>query len=197
MADDKARSTGASIPLDASSPSESDEELAVRCDNAAFVTLYRRHLTGVYRYLYSRLGEVQEAENLTGSVFERAWSSLGSYKPTGSFKGWLFTIASHTLADHYRHSKRSPRTLRVGDHEVLDTTPGPEESVLATETLQMVLSVIATLPPDQQEVISLRFMAELPYKEIARVMGKREAAVKMSAYRALESIRRRCADVYE
>ena len=77
---------------------------------------------------------------------------------------------------------------------LVDSSPGPEEGVLAEERLQYVLSVIETLLEEQQEIISLRFMAELPYKEIAQIMGKREAAVKMTAYRALAEIKRRCED---
>ncbi len=176
------------------SPSlEADEELAVRGDNAAFITLYRRHLRSVYSYLYSRLGSVQEAEDLTAQTFERAWASLSSYRPTGLFKGWLFTIAYRTLADYYRH--RRVHTVAGSEAEYLvDGSPGPEAAFMQAERLQFVLSVIAILSEEQQEIISLRFMAELPYKEIAQIMGKREAAVKMAAYRALEEVRRRCAD---
>src|SRR5207253_11232152 len=67
----------------------------------------------------------------------------------------------------------------------------PGEAVLASEELRQVLDIIAGLSREQQEVIALRFMAELRYGEIAQVTGKREAAVKMIAYRALEEIRRR------
>lgn len=179
------------------SPSlEADEELAVRGDNAAFITLYRRHLRTVYSYLYSRLGSVQEAEDLTAQTFERAWASLASYRPTGLFKGWLFTIAYRTFADYYRH--RRVHTVAGSEADYLvDGSLGPEAAVMQAEQLQFVLSVIATLSEEQQEIISLRFMAELHYKEIAQIMGKREAAVKMAAYRALAEVRRRCADVDE
>src|SRR5690348_7351843 len=79
----------------------SDEALAARGDAASFTTLYRRHLRPVYSYLYARLGNMQEAEDVTSLTFERAWSSLKSYRQrsTGSFRGWLFTIAHRALAD--------------------------------------------------------------------------------------------------
>src|SRR5437762_4442240 len=81
---------------------ESDEALAVRGDAESFIRLYHRHLPAVYRYLLARLGQQQDAEDVTALVFERAWTGLKRYRPCGSFRGWLFTIAGRALADHYR-----------------------------------------------------------------------------------------------
>ena len=196
MLDRPSQAAGKAVGQTESPPLEADEELAARGDNAAFIMLYKRHLRGVYSYLYSRLESVQEAEDLTAQTFERAWSSLSSYRPTGLFKSWLFTIAYRNFADHYRH--RRVHTVAGSEADYLaDSALGPEAAFMQAEQLQLVLSVIATLSEDQQEIVSLRFMGELPYKEIARIMGKREAAVKMAAYRALEEVRRRCADVEE
>lgn len=175
---------------------ESDETLAARGSVDDFIALYRRYLGPVYRYLYARLGgDRQEAEDVTSTVFERAWTSIRSYKPVGSFRGWLFTIASRALADHYRGGRRS-RTVQVDtlQESLLDPASGPEESALVSEQVRGVLRVIAALGDEQREVITLRFMAGLRYSEIAAVMKKREAAVKMVAYRALEEIRRRYRD---
>ncbi|MFL5734202.1 MAG: RNA polymerase sigma factor [Chloroflexia bacterium] len=170
---------------------DSDEALAARGDVDSFVLLYRRHLGSVYAYLYARLGNRQEAEDVTTLVFERAWTGLKIYRPEGSFRAWLFTIAQRRLSDHYR--QRKPPETRVEDlaETLVDPAAGPEEMALESEQLRQVLEIIAGLSREQQEVIALRFMGELRYGEIARVTGKREAAVKMIAYRALEEIRRR------
>ena len=170
---------------------DTDEALAVRGDADSFVLLYRKHLRPVYGYLYARLGNRQEAEDVTTLVFERAWLSLKRYRPSGSFKSWLFTIAQRGLSDHYRRRKPHPVRVESVADTLLDPAAGPEESALASEELRQVLEIIAGLSREQQEVIALRFMAELHYGEIAQVTGKREAAVKMIAYRALEEIRRR------
>jgi RNA polymerase sigma factor (sigma-70 family) len=170
---------------------DTDESLAVRGDVDSFVVLYRRHLRSVYGYLYARLGNRQEAEDVTTLVFERAWTALRRYRPSGSFKSWLFTIARRALADHYRQRKPRPVVVEEVEETLLDPAAGPEEAALASEQLRQVLEIIEGLGREQQEVIALRFMAELRYGEIARITGKREAAVKMIAYRALEEIRRR------
>jgi RNA polymerase sigma-70 factor (ECF subfamily) len=174
--------------------SYTDEALAARGDADSFIVLYRKHLRPVYGYLYARLRDREEAEDLAALVFERALSGIKSYKATGSFAGWLYTIAHRALADHYR--KRRPRQVPVETHAdtLLDPGAGPEDRAIASDQVRRILQIIAQFGQEQQDVIALRFMAGLPYAEIAQAMGKSEAAVKMIAYRALEEIRRRCGD---
>lgn len=176
----------------------SDEALAARGDAESFTQLYRRHLRPVYSYLYARLGNTQEAEDMTSLAFERAWVGLKGYRrtATGSFKGWLFTIAHRALVDRYR--RKETRSLPVGEvpGNLRDPARGPEDQAVLSEQVQHVLRAIEGLSREQQEVVGLRFLGELPYKEIASIVGKQEAAVKMIAYRALEEIKRRCGDDY-
>jgi len=173
-----------------------DEALAAIGDAASFTLLYRRHLRPVYVYLYARLGNTQEAEDLAGITFERAWASIKSYKPkhAGSFRGWLLTIAHRVVADRFR--RKETRSVPIGnlEREMHDPRHGPEEAVVLSDEVQQVLQAMSSLSQDQQEVIGLRFLAGLSYKEIASIMRKREGAIKMAAYRALEEIRRRCGD---
>ena len=176
----------------------SDDALAARGDAASFAYLYRRHLRPVYGYLYARLGNTHEAEDLTSLAFERAWAGLKKYKPnvTGSFRGWLLTVAHHALVDRYR--RKEAQSVPIGDvaGDLHDPARGPEEQAVVSEQVRQVLKAIGDLSREQQEVVGLRFLGELAYKEIANIVGKREAAVKMIAYRALEEIRRRCGDEY-
>lgn len=72
----------------------SDEALAVLGDADSFMQLYHRHLKPVYSYLYARLGNRKEVEDMAAMTFERALSSIKGYRPTGSFAGWLFTICT-------------------------------------------------------------------------------------------------------
>ena len=173
---------------------EQTPQLAVRADADSFVHLYRLYLNPVYSYLYARLGNRHEAEDVTSVAFERAWSSLVNYVPTGSFKAWLFTIVNRSLADYYRSRKPTP----VEVDSLADTLPdggmGPEDTVIASEQVRYVMSAMSVLSPDQQEIIALRFLGELRYKEIAEILGKREAAVKMAAYRGLDEMRKLLTD---
>jgi RNA polymerase sigma-70 factor, ECF subfamily len=173
---------------------EQAEQLAVRADADSFVHLYRLYLNPVYSYLYARLGNRQEAEDITSVAFERAWSSISRYAPTGSFKAWLFTIVNRSLADYYRSRKPAPVEVDTLADVLTDGSLGPEETVIASEQVRHVMSVMSALSAEQQEIIALRFLGELRYKEIAEILGKREAAVKMAAYRGLDEMRRLLTD---
>ncbi len=180
-----------SLPMVPAGEPESDEALAVRGDAESFVRLYRTHVWAVYRYLLARLGQPQDAEDVTSLAFEHAWISLPRYRPIGSFRGWLFTIVQRTLFN-YRRGRTLPAVPIDTLAEILtDSAEGPEAQAIRREQVRQVLQVIATLSPEQQEVIRLRFLAELRYPEIAQVLGKGESAVKMTLYRALKEIERR------
>lgn len=159
-----------------------------------FISLYRDNLRFVHNYLYVRLGNRQDAEDMTALVFEKAWVSLKNYQPTGSFKAWLFTIANRTLVDHYRQSKVTSVPLEAIVEELLDPATNLEENAINQEQLRQILRSIEGLSKDQKEIFYLRFIADLRYKEIAQVTGKGESAVKMTTHRVIDDIRRQCLD---
>ncbi len=148
----------------------------------AFAVLYRRYLTPLYRYLYRRLGNGHEAEDLTSQVFMEALDGLAAnrYRKDGCFPAWLFTIARRRLADFYRQRPTAE----------LNDPPSPEPALLSAiekgEDLQRLAHLLIQLGEDRQELLRLRFSAGLSFAEIARLEGRSEAAVKMSLYRTLD-----------
>jgi RNA polymerase sigma factor (sigma-70 family) len=171
-----------------------DEVLVKRGDGVSFAELYERHLPGIYRYMASRAPSPEEAEDLASEVFHQAWVNRRSYRSNGSFRAWMFGIARRTLADHYRR-RRPVVPLNPAVAALLpDHEPMPEEHALQQERVLQARQLLSGLSLEQQEVLSLRFAAELTYAEIATVIHKREEAVKKIAYRALESIRGRSVD---
>jgi RNA polymerase sigma-70 factor (ECF subfamily) len=164
----------------------------VPLDDDTFALLYERHLPGVYRYLSSRVASREEAEDLTSEAFRAAWTSRRAYTGRGTFRAWLFCIVRRTLADHYRGGRRPVAVLEDQlANRLPDDAPTPEEEALRQEQQRAARQLLAGLNAQQQEVLSLRFAAELTYPEIAIVIGKREAAVKKIAQRALEALRGR------
>ena len=172
---------------------ETDAQLVIltRQDRSAFADLYRRYLLHIYRYIYRRVGNRQDAEDLTALVFTEALESLEDYQEQGSFAGWLFTIAHRRVADHYRQQRKRISLERVAS-TLSDSRPGPEAQALRHDRLELVAQAMDELTPDRQEVVTLRFFGELSNEEVAQVMGKSEAAVKMLVYRAIRQLRRRC-----
>jgi RNA polymerase sigma-70 factor (ECF subfamily) len=159
---------------------------AARCDPAAFAALYQRYVTPVYRYVYSRLGHVADAEDLTARVFTEALEGLHRYREQGSFAAWLFTIARHRVIDYYR-SQRPSLPLE----EALDSPCDgidPLGHLVQEEALRRLAALVAQLDEEQQELLRLRFAGGLTYSEIGGIVGRSEAAVKMAVHRLLHRL---------
>lgn len=156
-----------------------------RRDPDAFAELYSHYLTPVYRYLYRRLGNVHDAEDLTTQVFIDVLEGLakGRFQRNGCFPAWLFTIARRRIADFYRQRLASP----------LSDVPSADPTLLVAlekqDDLKRLTALLAQLDEKKRELLRLRFSAELNFGEIAMLEGMNEAAVKMALYRILEWLR--------
>ena len=140
----------------------------------------------VYRYLYLRLGNRHDSEDLASQVFIETLEGLGQnrYKENGCFPAWLFTIVRRRLVDFQR--QRAPVPLE--EHESSD--PDPLDQVQADESVKCLSSLLADLDKEKQELLRLRFAAELSFAEIAALENQSEAAVKMTVYRAIDWLRK-------
>jgi RNA polymerase sigma-70 factor (ECF subfamily) len=156
-----------------------------RHDPDTFATLYRQHVDPIYRFCYRRLGTKEAAEDATAQVFAKALAGFSNYRG-GSFQGWLFTIASHVVADEGRASRPTAPLAAAAD--VIDSAPGPEEELLASEDTQTLHALIMALPPEQRRVLELR-LAGLSGVEIARVLGRSHGTVRNLQHRTLVRLR--------
>lgn len=156
-----------------------------RSNTEAFGVLYRRYLTPLYRYLYRRLGNVHDAEDLTAQVFSEALEGLadGRYREDGCFVAWLFTIARRRMVDFYR------RRPAVALADAPDAEPGLAAAVEKGEDLQRLARLVGLLDEEHQELLRMRFSAGLSFGEIGQIEGRSEAAVKMAFHRTLEHLR--------
>jgi RNA polymerase sigma-70 factor (ECF subfamily) len=156
-----------------------------RRDPEAFSALYRRYLTPVYRYLYRRLGNVHDAEDIAAQVFTEALEGLvaGRYHEGGRFPAWLFSIAAHKLTDFYRTRSH----LELDDPVSAETGWQPE--IEKNDDWQHLVRLLAQMEEEKQELLRLRFSAGLSFSEIAMLDGRSEAAVKMTIYRSLAWLR--------
>lgn len=168
---------------------ELDDEAALvaaaRHNADAFALLYRRYVTPIYRYLYSRTGNAGDAQDLTAQVFLEALESLSRYHDRGNFAAWLFTIARRRAVDHYR---RTP-CLSLDDIDDLPARNDPVADVIERETLEQLGTLVSQLDAGQRELLQLRFAGDLTFRQIGVVQGRSEAAVKMALRRVLDHLR--------
>ncbi len=169
-----------------------DENLvrrAVEGDVEAFGDLYEHYLPEIYRYVFYRVGERQEAEDLTETVFLNVWQALPRFRVGEvSFRSWLYRVAHNLLVDHYRTTK--PTIDLAQEMPLQDPSPSPEQQVMDLERQSQIARWLAQLPPDYQQVLTLRFVNGLSHAQAAEVMGRTEGAVRVLQHRALRALRR-------
>jgi RNA polymerase sigma-70 factor (ECF subfamily) len=161
---------------------------AKRGDEAAIGQLYRQYAPGIYGYVVSRIREPAVADDLTSEVFVRALEGLSRFEYRGiSLSAWLYRIAHDRLVDHFRRQAREP-TLPLDD-EFLPAQEGLEQEVDVRLRIQQLRGAMEKLTAEQHQVILLRFISGLKLQEIAYVMDKSTAAVKMLQLRALTRLK--------
>lgn len=157
-------------------------------DGEAFAQLYEAYLDRVYRFIFFRVTDAQIAEDLTSEVFLKAWQNLSRYHPHGPFLAWLYAIARNTVIDSYR-TKKPTVSLEEAAPIVAQDDKLDDQMQFQFE-MQAVQAAMQHLTQEQQEVITLKFIAEYDTTQIAEHMGKSEGAVRALQMRALQALAR-------
>jgi RNA polymerase sigma factor (sigma-70 family) len=154
-------------------------------DVTAFEELYMRYETRLFGYILGMVGEREEAEDLFQETFYKVLRTLDRYREQGSFRSWLFTVASNLCRDHLR--SRARRTPVDPELVPLKTSAlDPEGALERKEDLRALSRLVADLPDVQREVVLLRTRSGLSFREIARLqdcplgtaLGRMHMAVK-------------------
>jgi RNA polymerase sigma-70 factor (ECF subfamily) len=180
-------------PLDTAAEDTGAEALLVeqaRTDPAAFGVLYTRYVDRIYAYIYHRVGNVQEAEDLTARTFYRALDNLESYEDRGvPFAAWLFRIAHNLMANWHRdRSRRRFLSLdRLWGHSTLEDTP--DVQVEEAENHAALWSAINRLPEERRNLLLWKFGSQMSNLEIGELMDKSESAIKSLYFRTLAALR--------
>jgi RNA polymerase sigma-70 factor (ECF subfamily) len=155
----------------------------------AFAELYEQHFPKVFRYISYRVNDIQLAEDLTSEVFVKALKGFSSYRSDrASFSTWIMSIARHTLIDHYRvDAKRQVVPLEKAAEASSEGVA--EEEAVRKEELYRLQLCLAGLPQQEQEIISLKFGAELTNRQIAGMLNISESNVGTILYRAVRKLR--------
>lgn len=153
----------------------------------AFADLYARYFDPIYWYCRRRLHSPEAAEDAAAHVFANALAA-GPRWADPALRSWLFAIAHNVVANARRAAGVSPDEPLDAALLLADGAPSPDSEIIAAEARDEVRRAIATLPDDQRHVVELR-MAGLTGPEIARVLGRSHAAVKMLQLRAYSRLR--------
>jgi RNA polymerase sigma-70 factor (ECF subfamily) len=158
-------------------------------DRAAFAELYDEHIDSVYRYLLYRVREPSDAEDLASEVFTRAFANIHRYRWQGkSFLAWLYTIARNAVTDRRRRER--PTVDIDSAFSLAQDGPTAHDRAVHGEQVQALRGAVKHLTAEQQQVLSLRFEANLSSRQVAKMLGKNEGAIRALQFRALGRLRK-------
>src|SRR3954453_16932686 len=159
-------------------------------DRDALEDLYLIHFDRIYSYLHMSVGSRHDAEDLTTQTFLKMLEAIGKFRfQSAPFSAWLFRIAHNLAMDHFRAARRWQPEEEVPEQ------PGEEEPSAEAQARQSIgrqsmLELIEDLSPEQQQVLTLKFVFNFPNADVATILGKTEGAVKSLQHRALVSLQK-------
>jgi RNA polymerase sigma-70 factor (ECF subfamily) len=165
-------------------------ERAQQGDRDALEELYLAHFDRIYGYLHVTVGNRHDAEDLTTQTFLKMLESIGRFRwQSAPFSAWLFRIAHNLAMDHFRaHRRWQPE-------EEVPEPPGSAEPSAELEAMQSIgresmLELIEKLSPEQQQVLTLKFVFNFLNADVAKILDKTEGAIKSLQHRALASLQK-------
>lgn len=158
-------------------------------DKSAITAIYDSFHPKIYRYIYRQVGEVEMSRDLTAEVFRRFLQAIKKGNgPENQLQAWLYRTAHNIVIDFYRRQQHRNHL------ELIDTIPGADselEWVVDQHLLEQTLrKAIHALTPEQQQVITLKFLEGFSNGEVAEIMKKPVGAVKSLQHRALNALQR-------
>ena len=171
--------------FDVSTRSEAEDvRLAKAGNTSVWATWHDEYYPILYRYAYARLGSVQDAEDVASQVFLEAWRGIKGYQERGRpVLAWLFGIARH-LVSRRRRQDRNGTPVSLDEYAELDASAGGD-----LDDRLVLYEALRKLKAEHQEVLILRFLVDLPLKEVSDLLGKTDAATYSLQTRALTAVR--------
>uniref|UniRef100_A0A7C5Z4S4 Sigma-70 family RNA polymerase sigma factor n=1 Tax=Caldicellulosiruptor owensensis TaxID=55205 RepID=A0A7C5Z4S4_9FIRM len=167
-----------------------ERELVERAkkDKKYFGILYEMYFEKIYTYIYYRTFNHPITEDLTSETFMKVLKSLDKFKwkDGGSFSAWIFRIAQNVVNDYYRYKKDFVDIEKISDTSWFKN---PEETLLDKIDKDIIKNALKKLTKDQQEVVILRYGANMKFHEIAKVKNKSDVAVRALFFRAMHSLK--------
>jgi RNA polymerase sigma-70 factor (ECF subfamily) len=162
-------------------------------DKKAFVKAYDIYVDDIYRFIYFKVSQKEEAEDITSQVFLKVWnfiqdSKLGEYN---SLKPLLYQVARNAVIDYYR-KKQNDISLDAGakNFDIVDEKQNPAKAMNIDLDMGLVTEALNKLKDEYKEVLVLKYLNELETKEIAKILNKSRANVRVLIYRATSALKK-------
>lgn len=149
-----------------------------------FTAVYREYFAGVYRYVLALCGDPSLAEEITQETFFRSLAAIDGFRGDCPLSAWLCRVARNCWLDHCRDHRR-----HSGDVPPEGRAPGAEEAYLRREEVRAALAGLDRLPEPYGEVLRLRALGGLSFRDIGAAYGKTETWARVTCFRARQRLK--------
>lgn len=167
-----------------------DNSIIIRCqkgDMEQFGLLYDKYIRKIYDFIYYKTHHKETAEDLTSKSFMKAVDKLNTFNiDKGTFQAWIYQIARNTVIDYYRIKKIDANIEDVWD---LSSDEDLARDIDSREKLKSVKEYLTILKSEQRDIVIMRVWQGMSHQEIATILGKSEASVKMNYSRTIRTLR--------
>ncbi len=163
-------------------------------DEQAFIRVYEKYVDDIYRFIYYKVGNSEEARDITSLVFLKTWNYILEEKLEGSksLKSFVYKVARNCVVDHYRKD-RSELKIELDDHNLhIDIIDENQDTLKETEInidMEKVKEKLEEIKDEYREMIILRYINELSFSEIADITGRSKNSARVLVHRALKALK--------
>lgn len=162
-------------------------------DAKSFIKIYDLYVDQIYRFIYFKVSNAEEAEDLSSAVFLKVWSHIqeGNEIKQKTLKALIYKISRNLIIDHYRKVSRQKSVSMEDDYikEIVDDKQDIQKEIELKDDVESVKLKLKELKDEYREVIVMRFVNELSISEIADILDKPKGGVRVLIYRAVESLK--------
>lgn len=162
---------------------------AAKKDPERFAPLYNRYYEQIFRFIYQRLDDKEQAFDATQQTFMKAINNLPKYEFRGvPFASWLYRIASSEINNMFR-AEKAKRTVNIESVSVYEIIEEIQESKI-DKYHDKIVDIISMLPEEELQMIEMRFFEKRAFKEIGEILDMTENNAKVKTYRILEKLKK-------
>jgi len=163
-------------------------------DKEAFIKVYDENVKDIHRFVYFKISNKEEANDITSMIFLKAWNHIqnNSLENSKTLRALLYKIARNTIIDYYReHNNKITASLDDEDNriEVIDEVQDPQEKLDEQANLELIKRKLPLLKDEYREVIIMKFINDLSLEEMADISGKTRGNIRVLLHRALNALR--------
>lgn len=164
-----------------------------RKDEQAFIKVYEKYIDDIFRFIYFKIGDQEEAQDVAAEVFLKTWSYIkeDKLKEVKSLKPFVYKVARNSVIDHYRKNK--PGEIRLDDEDVFLDIEDENQNVVKSAEIKFEMKVVKEklkdLKEEYREIIILRYINELSFSEIAEITGRSKNNIRVLTHRALKTLK--------